>query len=352
MLTRLEVEALVQQCSQILEQPLHEKICRKRAVLDKFTKLQECAGITSRENAVSTHDKDLKTVAEFFLGKNAKLNVLSDLEGSETSFLYYSETYSVSAELFYCVRKLMFHIAASEYLLIRRKTRAIYDLMAFFDESYALQTRRQGLLTFQDILYLINSKEKSDYGVLQMLRERLALNIDHYLLDEFQDTSDTQWSAMRDLISDVIQWNEESRFTSFFMVADVKQSLYQWRKGNPEIFWNICSVYGIIPEEDVGKMQAEDEVCNGVLKGLNCSYRSASAVLQMVNDIFHDPQGTVTFPDRLAAQTIPFHTQRAKMNFLPHISGLGPGVQGGSMFLEVEAPEHKDLACILQEGKV
>ena len=121
-----------------------------------------------------------------------------------------------------------------------------------------------------------------------MLRERLALHIDHYLLDEFQDTSDTQWSALRDLISDVIQWNEESRFTSFFMVADVKQSLYQWRKGNPEIFWRICRDYSICKEEEADKVLAAGGVCNGILKGLNCSFRSTSAVLQMVNDIF-DP---------------------------------------------------------------
>ena len=197
---------LLKRYETLLQNPSHEAIRNTCGVYEKFMKLQACAETTCKENVVHCNEKDLKVTTDFFLGKSAKLNVLDDLmDNGSVPFSFNRKEYTVDAELFLCVRKLVFHIAASEYALIRRKTQAVYDLMAFFDESYAVQTRRQGLLTFQDILYLINSKENSDYGVLQMLRERLALHIDHYLLDEFQDTSDTQWSALRDLISDVIQ---------------------------------------------------------------------------------------------------------------------------------------------------
>ncbi|MBO5724062.1 MAG: UvrD-helicase domain-containing protein, partial [Lentisphaeria bacterium] len=339
---------LLKRYETLLQNPSHEAIRNTCGVYEKFMKLQACAETTCKENVVHCNEKDLKVTTDFFLGKSAKLNVLDDLmDNGSVPFSFNRKEYTVDAELFLCVRKLVFHIAASEYALIRRKTQAVYDLMAFFDESYAVQTRRQGLLTFQDILYLINSKENSDYGVLQMLRERLALHIDHYLLDEFQDTSDTQWSALRDLISDVIQWNEESRFTSFFMVADVKQSLYQWRKGNPEIFWRICRDYSICKEEEADKVLAAGGVCNGILKGLNRSFRSTSAVLQMVNDIF-DPANKLSFPERLSIHQIPFCKQRENMNFLPHISGLDGenGSEGCSMFLEISSAEKPVEASI------
>ena len=60
---------------------------------------------------------------------------------------------------------------------------------------------------------------------------RLDAEIDHWLLDEFQDTSPGQWAILRNLIDEAVQDPTEAR--SFFYVGDVKQSVYAWRGGDP-----------------------------------------------------------------------------------------------------------------------
>lgn len=60
---------------------------------------------------------------------------------------------------------------------------------------------------------------------------RLGTRLQHFLVDEFQDTSREQWQALRPLIEEAL-----SRGGSLTWVGDVKQSIYGWRGGEPELF--------------------------------------------------------------------------------------------------------------------
>lgn len=60
---------------------------------------------------------------------------------------------------------------------------------------------------------------------------RLGTRLQHFLVDEFQDTSREQWLALRPLIEEAL-----SRGGSLTWVGDVKQSIYGWRGGEPELF--------------------------------------------------------------------------------------------------------------------
>ena len=66
--------------------------------------------------------------------------------------------------------------------------------------------------------------------------ERLAFRLDggirHVLLDEFQDTSPSQWRVLRSLAQSVTAKGGGS----FFCVGDAKQAIYGWRGGVAEIF--------------------------------------------------------------------------------------------------------------------
>ena len=70
---------------------------------------------------------------------------------------------------------------------------------------------------------------------------RLDAEIDHWLLDEFQDTSFGQWSVLRNLIDEAVQDPTGAR--SFFYVGDVKQSVFAWRGGDPRLFREIFNHY-------------------------------------------------------------------------------------------------------------
>ena len=238
------------------------------------------------------------------------------------------------------------HLVALEYFALEKKTRAVYAIMNLFDASFSAQTRAAGKITFADILFLINSKRKNDLGTLQVLQERLGMTIGHYLLDEFQDTSTSQWLAFEDLALNVIQDDGSSRFTSFFMVGDIKQSIYQWREGNPALFMKICNEQGILPEDTADRTDA-----TGLLKSLSRSFRSSHPVLKLVNDVFA-PEEDTAFPDRLNEQAGIFAEQVKKMRFERHESGLDDKdhpESGCSLILTTQAGDDEEHARITWE---
>ena len=60
--------------------------------------------------------------------------------------------------------------------------------------------------------------------------KRLEIRFKHLLIDEFQDTSSTQWINLLPLISNGLAQGMES-----LVVGDAKQSIYSWRGGDPEL---------------------------------------------------------------------------------------------------------------------
>ncbi len=69
---------------------------------------------------------------------------------------------------------------------------------------------------------------------------RLGERISHYLIDEFQDTSHSQFEAMEPLIDNALAGEG-----SVFVVGDKKQAIYAWRGGDYTIFDRITSKEGI-----------------------------------------------------------------------------------------------------------
>ena len=60
--------------------------------------------------------------------------------------------------------------------------------------------------------------------------EKTGNHFHHFLLDEFQDTSDSQWNNLLPLLKNSLAENKFS-----LIVGDVKQSIYRWRNGNMEL---------------------------------------------------------------------------------------------------------------------
>ena len=101
---------------------------------------------------------------------------------------------------------------------------------------------------------------------------RLDAQFDHWLLDEFQDTSFGQWSVLRNLIDEAVQDPAQQR--SFFYVGDIKQAIFAWREGDPRLFREIFDYYNAGADGTI----VEDH--------LTRSWRSGPAVVAMVNRVF------------------------------------------------------------------
>lgn len=110
--------------------------------------------------------------------------------------------------------------------------------------------------------------------------ERLGNQYNHYLIDEFQDTSTRQWHNLLPLIDDSLS---SGNFN--LIVGDAKQSIYRWRGGDFEQFVNLPLVPGssndsIIASREESLIRYYSEVI------LHKNYRSSLSVVDFNNDLY------------------------------------------------------------------
>jgi ATP-dependent helicase/nuclease subunit A len=65
------------------------------------------------------------------------------------------------------------------------------------------------------------------------VQERLDARVRHLLIDEFQDTNPLQWQALHAWLSG---YGGAGRAPSVFIVGDPKQSIYRFRRAEPQVF--------------------------------------------------------------------------------------------------------------------
>ena len=109
------------------------------------------------------------------------------------------------------------------------ETRGVYWLMRAYESAYASKVRAKGLVSFDDMPVLLRSLSE---GTRRALEYRMDSKFDHWALDEFQDTSRSQWRAIENIIDEGTQ-NDDGR--TVFIVGDRKQSIYEWRGGDVRI---------------------------------------------------------------------------------------------------------------------
>lgn len=245
------------------------------------------------------------------------------LEYLQITLSYYRKKYPLESRLANAIRKLIRHLLTVEFNYINSKTRALYSIFADFDRSYAATARNAGLLTFNDIACLIrgNTPTALPCSDLITLEERIDAKTDHYMLDEFQDTSNRQWEILANLADEAINNYTGDRDRSFFFVGDIKQSIYQWRQGNPKLFGMICREHGFTPDGKNGNL----------LSTLERSFRSSVPVIDTVNKVFQ----TTLFPP--ADEKGMLRRAIEAMQFKTHSSAPSAAAQAGcTMMFEMK----------------
>ena len=111
--------------------------------------------------------------------------------------------------------------------------------------------------------------------------ERLGVRYEHFLLDEFQDTSSLQWVNLVPLLH-----NSLASKNTNLIVGDGKQAIYRWRNGEVEQFINLPDKI-----ENPNNIQslAEAELTfknEGQKIELGSNYRSAPEVVEFNNTFF------------------------------------------------------------------
>ena len=149
----------------------------------------------------------------------------------------------------------------------------LWDLILLLHEvmgAYGARCRSERLMDFSDLetvaLRLFNDTEPSD---LQLLLDH---QIRHMLVDEFQDTSRTQWDLLQKLCAG---WSVEDGRT-LFVVGDPKQSIYGFRKAEVQLF----------TEARQGLPLGDDDRFPLESLTLHTNFRSAPALIDWCNVLF------------------------------------------------------------------
>ena len=96
--------------------------------------------------------------------------------------------------------------------------------------------------------------------------EKIGTRFDHYLLDEFQDTSHIQWDNFKPLLADA-----NSKGGHNLVVGDVKQSIYRFRNSDYTI------LDSVVPTDFAGYITKTP---------LNTNFRSGRNIVDFNNDLF------------------------------------------------------------------
>ena len=192
------------------------------------------------------------------------------------------------------LRQMVYLAARCEMAAAIARTRAVQEVVAVYDAECEARLRRRGRLGFDDVKILMGAWVGSEEARLR--REAVDFRLDarheHWLLDEFQDTSRADWLGLLPLIDEAAGEGEGS----MFIVGDKKQAIYAWRGGEVNLFDEIQRRY------------------HGGLKTYPMaeSWRSCPEVLELVNLVCGD-HPTLT---RL------FGAAAEKWQWKPHVSAL------------------------------
>ena len=158
---------------------------------------------------------------------------------------------------------------------LRDATTAVLTLAREIIERYRQAKTAKSKMDYNDLItktsQLLHSPQVADWVLY-----KLDGGIDHILIDEAQDTSPEQWSIIQALSKEFFAGNgSKSLSPTVFVVGDRKQSIYSFQGADVKAFEKMHDYFAA-------------STPNFQTVNMETSFRSTSAVLDMVNTVFTD----------------------------------------------------------------
>lgn len=182
---------------------------------------------------------------------------------------------SIATELLNFIRENYSYFSLCELL-----SKQMYPLMLLKKiEEISLEQKQEERLVFisefnHKIFEIINNEPTP------FIYERLGERYQHYLLDEFQDTSSLQWHNILPLID-----NSLSSGWFNLIVGDGKQSIYRWRNANVKQFATLPEIENAADNFMINE-RAQSLKRNFSGKVLNTNFRSLKTIVEFNNALF------------------------------------------------------------------
>jgi ATP-dependent exoDNAse (exonuclease V) beta subunit len=153
-------------------------------------------------------------------------------------------------------------------------------LLQFMANALEFVKKDEQLIRISEFNKLISSLVKNEDA--PFIYERLGIRFQHFLLDEFQDTSHLQWLNMVPLIHESI--SQENRN---LIVGDPKQSIYRFKNGVAEQFVALPAIYN--PDNDPAISNRSTYFkAMGTMSPLADNWRSSPVVVDFNNAFFEE----------------------------------------------------------------
>ena len=181
--------------------------------------------------------------------------------------------------------------------------RGLVDLVFSFSDAYDRAKRSRRILDFGDLehrmLDLVLGRSRSFPTIAS---REIGRRFREIMVDEYQDSN-----AVQDAIFDALTKEKDN----LFMVGDVKQSIYQFRLADPEIFLKKYEAY--LPAADAKPGQGRKVL-------LSSNFRSAGGMISAVNHVF-----TSTMSPNVGG--LAYTEAEALREGIPHVSIDEPEVE-------------------------
>jgi ATP-dependent helicase/nuclease subunit A len=152
--------------------------------------------------------------------------------------------------------------------------------------EFAALKRQRGWVDMNDVeraaLLMLSSSELSGW-----VQERLDARVKHLMIDEFQDTSPLQWQALYAWLSGYA--GAGGKPPTVFIVGDPKQSIYRFRRAEPQVF--------------IAAQKFVQDGLDGDLLSCDHTRRNAVQVVEAVNTVMLQAQEVMQYSDYRAHST-------------------------------------------------
>ena len=170
----------------------------------------------------------------------------------------------------HCSKKLNTDILLNENIFLMK---FINDIISFV-EKHCEKNNIQHISNFNKLINKIIVNQPSAY-----IYEKIGKRYQHFLIDEFQDTSVLQWQNLLPLIVDSVDYNKS------LIVGDAKQSIYRWRSSEVNQFIDLPKLSDM---ESISMSQEWENKLKSQYKMifLENNYRSKKNIIKFNNDFF------------------------------------------------------------------
>ena len=197
-----------------------------------------------------------------------------------------------------CVKNIVSLFAnLTAYNTAREIVRYYYTLGILTDISrqIAFYREEKNVMLIADTTELLNKVISGSDA--PFIYEKTGTHVDHYMIDEFQDTSGMQWNNFRPLVEESLANGRAN-----LIVGDVKQSIYRFRNSD----WKLLDeqVRRDFEDEQVREDTLKDNwrSCRHIVEFNNAFFTAAPAILQ---DLYNEALKNSSLSEEDSSQRVP-----------------------------------------------